>query len=88
MPYLRLTLLARRAHDIVGARRSDIAHPIFARVVLLRIVFDLWWGQPRVFPIFVSVQYIVYLGVVGTARAVAVNRRRVNGRRVWAWWWL
>jgi hypothetical protein len=49
-PYLRLTLRARRAHDVISARRSDIAHPIFAGVIFLRIVFDLWRGQPRVFP--------------------------------------
>jgi hypothetical protein len=47
--YLCLTVLARRAHDVVSARRSYLAHAILARVVLLRIVLNLWWGQPRVF---------------------------------------
>jgi hypothetical protein len=42
--YLCLALLARRARDIVSARRFDVAHVIFAGVVHLRIVFDLWRG--------------------------------------------
>jgi hypothetical protein len=85
-PYLCLAPLARRAHDIVSARRSDVAHPIFAGVVHLRVVFDLWWGQPRMFPTFA--QHIVYLSVVGMTRAIAVDGRRVYGSRVRAWWWL
>ena len=49
--YLCGTVLARRAHYVVSARRSDIAHAIFACtwVIDLGIVFDLWWGQPRAF---------------------------------------
>lgn len=39
--------MARRAHDVVGARRENVAHVVFADLVLLRIVFNLWWGQPR-----------------------------------------
>jgi hypothetical protein len=39
--------LARRAHDVVGARRHDLAHVVVADLVLLRIVLNLWWGQPR-----------------------------------------
>lgn len=39
--------MARRAHDIIGARRSDVAHGIFVDFVLLRVVLNLWWGQPR-----------------------------------------
>lgn len=40
-------VVARRAHDVVGARRQDVAHVVFADLVLLRVVFNLWWGQPR-----------------------------------------
>jgi hypothetical protein len=36
----------------------------------------------------VKAQRIVYLSVVGMARAIAVNRRGVNGSRVGAWWGL
>lgn len=38
---LCLAVLARRAHNVVSARRSNVAHAILARVVLLGILFDL-----------------------------------------------
>ena len=39
--YFCVAMLARRAHNVVSARRSRLAHAIFARVVLLGILFNL-----------------------------------------------
>jgi hypothetical protein len=47
MAYLCATVLARRAHNIVGTGGHDVAHAVFADLVFLFVVFYLWWGQPR-----------------------------------------
>jgi hypothetical protein len=79
--HLRPAALARRAHDIVGARRHDLAHVVVAYLVLLRIVFYLWWGQPRQCS---TESRALYLGMVRVLRAIAVHRRRVDSSRIWA----
>lgn len=83
--------LAHRAGHVFGARRLDVAHAVFAHLVLLRIVFYLWWGQPRQLSSHRNTTRRdhdndnAYLGVVGVVRAIAVNRRRIDCCRIWAW---
>jgi hypothetical protein len=45
--YLWAAVLARGANDVVRGGRPNLAHAVFADLVFLRIVFYLWWGQPR-----------------------------------------
>jgi hypothetical protein len=74
-PYLCAAVRARGAHNVVRGGRSDIAHVVFAHLVFLRIVFYLWWGQPRAASMH---DCSLYLGVVRVASAIAVDRRRVD----------
>jgi hypothetical protein len=59
------------AHDVVRGGRSDIAHVVIAHLVFLRIIFYLWWGQPRAASMH---DCGLYLGMVGVAGAIAVDR--------------
>jgi Co/Zn/Cd efflux system component len=81
--------LAHRTDHVFGARRLDVAHAVFAHLVLLRIVFYLWWGQPRQLSSHTTRRDgdIAYLSMVGVVRAIAVNRRRIDCCRIWAWGW-
>lgn len=45
---LCVTVLARWAHNVISNRGAYVAHAVLARRVFLRIVLNLWWGQPRV----------------------------------------
>jgi hypothetical protein len=70
-PYLCAAVWAHGAHDVVRGGRSDIAHVVIAHLVFLRIIFYLWWGQPRAASMH---DCGLYLGMVGVAGAIAVDR--------------
>jgi hypothetical protein len=76
-PYLHAAVLARGAHDVIRGGRPNFAHVVFVDLVFLRIVFYLWWGQPRAGSMH---DCGLYLGVVGVAGAIAVDGRRVDVR--------
>lgn len=80
-PYLGLAGLTRWAHNVVGVWRSDIMQ------VVLCILVNLQRSALHVIAMALCLWGLwkVYLGVVGGTRAIAVDWRGVDSRRVGTW---
>lgn len=74
---LWLAVLARGAHNVIRGRRADVAHGIVGDLVHLRVVFNLWWGQPRILGARRAVRQLPLCGRCGWCHCC----RRARGRR-------